>query len=157
MSLVQHLIAWQTISYIILLAKRLSASSSLSLHVNVLVCWQSRHFFIYEFNIRSYLQPGAPRTTNLNQILSHILTCEKTLETNEIRNMAVNKSKWSQFFVVSDEKKPPERSSLPEWWWLWWSYGHEISDQPWFDHDEMFDHGYIYWIGKIFMTIFLKF
>ena len=36
--------------------------------------------------------------------------------------MAVNKSKWSQFFVVSKKKKPPDQSSQPEWWWWWWFY-----------------------------------
>ena len=37
-------------------------------------------------------------TKYLNQILSHILPGEKTLEVNEIRKMKANKSEWSQIF-----------------------------------------------------------
>ena len=35
------------------------------------------------------------------QISSQTLPGEKTLEANEIRKMAVDKSEWSQFFFVS--------------------------------------------------------
>ena len=42
---------------------------------------------------------------------SHILQSgEKFLEAGEIKKMSVNKSEWSQFFVVSKKKKPPDRS-----------------------------------------------
>ena len=64
-------------------------------------------FVIYDSKIRSSFRPVAPRTIYLNQILSHILPDEKTLEANEIRKMVVNKSKWSQLFVVSKKKKSP--------------------------------------------------
>ena len=51
--------------------------------------------------IKSSQQPGAPRTTYLNQISSHILQSgENSLEAGEIRKMEVNKSEWSQLFVV---------------------------------------------------------
>ena len=41
----------------------------------------------------SYFRPGAPRTTYLNQISSHIIqSVEKALEAREIRKMALNKS-----------------------------------------------------------------
>ena len=72
----------------------------------------ANRFFIYESRIKSSLRPGAPRTTYLNQISSHILQSgEKSLEAAEIRKMAVKKSEWSQVFVVSKKKKPPDRSS----------------------------------------------
>ena len=72
----------------------------------------ANRFVIYESRIKSSLRPGAPRTTYLNQISSHILQSgEKSLEAGEIRKMAVNKSEWSQLFVVSKKKKPPDRSS----------------------------------------------
>ena len=74
----------------------------------------ANRFVIYESKIRASLRSGAPRTTYLHQISSHILPGEKALEANEIRKMAVNKSKWSQLFVVSKKKKPPDRSSQPE-------------------------------------------
>ena len=79
----------------------------------------ANRFVIYESRIKSSLRPGAPKTTYLNQISSHILQSgEKSLETGEIRKMAVNKSEWSQHFVVSKKKKPPDRSSkLVRWWW----------------------------------------
>ena len=67
---------------------------------------------LYESRIKSSLRPGAPKTTLLNQISSHILQSgEKSLEVGEIRKMAVNKSEWSKLFVVSEKKKPPDRSS----------------------------------------------
>ena len=59
--------------------------------------------------IRSSLRRGAPRTTYLNQILSHILPVDKTLEANEDvgepRKMAVNKSKWSQLLSCLRRKR----------------------------------------------------
>jgi hypothetical protein len=64
----------------------------------------TNQFVIYESKIWSSLRQGAPRTTYLHQSSSHI-TCEKTLKANEIRKMAVNKSKWSQLFVMSKKKK----------------------------------------------------
>ena len=68
------------------------------------------------------LKPGATKTIYLSQISSQILQSgEKSLEAGEIRKMTVNKSEWSQFFVVSMKKKPPDRSSkLVRWWWWWW-------------------------------------
>ena len=74
----------------------------------------ANRFVIYESKIRSSLRSGASRTRYLNPISSHILPGEKTLEANELRKMAINKSKWSLLFVVSKKKKPPDRSSQPE-------------------------------------------
>ena len=68
----------------------------------------TNRFVIYESRIKSSLRSGAPRTTYLNQILSQ--SGEKSLE-EEIRKMAVNKSEWSQLFVVSKKKKPTDRPS----------------------------------------------
>ena len=54
---------------------------------------------------KSYLRQGAPKPTYLNQISSHILQSgEKSLEAGAIRKMAMNKSEWSQLFVVSKKK-----------------------------------------------------
>ena len=52
----------------------------------------ANRFVIYEYKIKSSLWQGAPMTTYLHQISSHFLPGEKTLEANEIRKMAVNKS-----------------------------------------------------------------
>ena len=72
----------------------------------------ANRFFIYESRIKSSLRPGAPRTTYLNQISSHILKSgEKSHETVEIRKMAAKKSEWSHLFVVFKKKKPLDRSS----------------------------------------------
>ena len=61
-------------------------------------------------------------TTYLNKISSFILPDEKTLQTNEIRKMTTNKSKYSQFFIVSKKKNPSDQSSQTEWWWWWWRW-----------------------------------
>ena len=51
-------------------------------------------------------------TSYLNQISSHILQSGvKSVEPAEIRKMAVNKSEWSQPFVLSKKKKTPDQSS----------------------------------------------
>ena len=51
----------------------------------------ANRFVIYESRIKSSLRPGAPRTTYLNHISSHILQFgEKFLEEGEIRKMVVN-------------------------------------------------------------------
>ena len=48
--------------------------------------------------------------TYLNKISLHILQYgEQSLVAGENRKMAVNKSEWSQLFVVSNRKKPPDR------------------------------------------------
>ena len=91
---------WQTRIYIILLAKRLSArssaSASLSSKVTVLAYRQtSPPTDLPSMNSRSGPRQGTPRTTYLNQILPHILPGEKALEVNELRKMAMSKSKWS--------------------------------------------------------------
>ena len=71
-------------------------------------------FVIYESKIRSSLRPDVLRTIYLNQISSHILPDEKTLEDNQIRRMAANKSEQSQLFVVSKKKNPLDRLSQLE-------------------------------------------
>ena len=58
--------------------------------------------------IKSSHRPGAPRTTYLNQISSHILQSdEKSFEAGEIGKMAVNKSEWSQLFVSEEKASRP--------------------------------------------------
>ena len=53
----------------------------------------AKRFVIYESRIKLSLRPGAPKTTYLNQISSHILQSgEKSLEAGK---MAANKSEWS--------------------------------------------------------------
>ena len=60
----------------------------------------SNRFFIYESRIKSSLRPGAPRTTYLYQISSHIQQSgEKSFEAGEIRKMAV-KIRVEQTFYV---------------------------------------------------------
>ena len=73
----------------------------------------ANRFVIYESRIISSFRPGASKTTYLYQISSHILQSgEKSLEVGVIRKMAVNKSEWSQLFVVPKKKKPPDGSSI---------------------------------------------
>ena len=61
----------------------------------------AKHFVIYESKIRSYLRHCTRRTTYRNQISSHILPGEKTLEASEIRKMALKKSERNKHFDVS--------------------------------------------------------
>ena len=103
-------------------AKRFFFLSSFTSHcIRTSTDEPANRFVIYQSMIKSSLRSGAPRTTFLNQISSHILQSgEKSLEAGEIRKMAMNKSEWSQLFVVSKKKKPPDRySKLVRWWW--WS------------------------------------
>ena len=81
---------------------------------------QSMYQFIGQVPLRKTIRER--QTTYLNQISSHILQSgEQSLEAWEIRKIAMNKSKWSQLFVVSKKKNPPVRSSkLVRWWWWWW-------------------------------------
>ena len=58
----------------------------------------SNRFVIYESKIRLSFRQGAASTNYHHKSLSIILPGEKMLEANEIKNMAVNKSKRSQLF-----------------------------------------------------------
>ena len=48
---------------------------------------------------------------NLETTCQIIQSAEKSLEVGEIRKMVVNKSEWSQLYVMSKKEKPPDRSS----------------------------------------------
>ena len=52
------------------------------------------------------------RWKNLN-----LVTLQSKVDLTNKLYKAVNESKLSQPFVVSEKKKPPDRSSQPEWWW----------------------------------------
>ena len=55
------------------------------------------------------------RSTYRQQIFSHLLPDEKTLEAKDIRKMSIRKSTWNKHFVVFKKKKPPGLSSEIEW------------------------------------------
>ena len=68
----------------------------------------AKRFFIFESKIRPYLRPGPPWTTYLNQ-MSLLKFYRSRKRSKQMK--AVNKSKWSQIFVVSKKKKVPLGSS----------------------------------------------
>ena len=57
--------------------------------IHILTDEPANRFVIYEYRIRSSLQPGVSRTTYFNRILLHILHGENRLGFNEIKKMVV--------------------------------------------------------------------
>ena len=111
----------------LLLAKsstaRRSLSASLSSHVTCLQA--SPPTALTSMNQRSsHLRSGPPKKFLDKITFQSVPSGEKALEANEIRKMAVNKSKRCQLFVGYKKKMPPNQSSQPSWWWRWWIRDH---------------------------------
>ena len=105
---------------------RRSVSASLSAQVTVSTCLQtSPPTALTSMNQRSsHLRSGPPKKFLDKITFQSVPSGEKALEANEIRKMAVNKSKRCQLFVGYKKKMPPNQSSQPSWWWWWWIGDH---------------------------------
>ena len=80
----------QTRAYIIFLVREHQFKFTGN-YIRMLTDKPANQFFIYESKIRLPLRLDALRMVYLNQISSHVLPGEKTLEANEIRKIAANK------------------------------------------------------------------